>query len=177
MSSDDFSEKNNVFLGGREVHETSVPVTRLIVRELKAEQRRTGLTGYALLRKLDNIPNGLTGDGINKWFMIFDGPVQRAPPEHINFVIAEYKKQPNVKKRWRKEKRVPITDDFLADLDKELARTGVVSKRIFTSNFDCPEGLNYPIFVSWRNRTTKQAFPSYMNAVMNHLKSLPDKDK
>jgi hypothetical protein len=150
-------------------------LSRDIIQQVKKEQRRTGLTPYALLRKQNSIPDGLTGDNINNWFDMSGRPVLKIPFLFIDYVLKAYRAQPDTPKRFRKKKRIPIDMTFLKKLESELNRTGCTVAGIFKGDFNCPEGLTLNIVGMWRRGNVKKAFPHYMEAVLEYLECLPDK--
>lgn len=180
MPVDDFS-KNNIFSSASIAEEANlVPITREIIKKLKSEQRRTGLTGYALMKLQDDPPKGLTGNIVNAMFDAHSGPVQRTPEHFLAFVFEAYKKLPDTPRRWRSEKEnggyIPVTDEFRQLILNEVKRTGVKVNTLLTKAARTQETKAKPQAVySWLNDKTVEADREAMEELEQLYAALPTK--
>lgn len=152
-----------------------IVLSREIIKLLKREQRRTGLSPYALLRVQDTIPVGLMETDINGWLDMSGKPVVKVPFLFLHFVLNAYKKQPSVSRRFKSEKRVAIMPDYLDTLERELDRTGFSVEDIFRQNYDFPHGLSAATVRAWQRGDIGSAFPSSMAALLEFLRDVADK--
>ncbi|MBZ0098556.1 MAG: hypothetical protein K8F30_05705 [Taibaiella sp.] len=151
-----------------------VPITPKIILELKTQQLRTGVSLQTLLKKQGNIPLGLGLAEAMSWFDAF-GPVKMAEKAHIDFILGCWAHEPNVQKKGQGGKRRKISKTYIAALEFEQKRTGVKIPQLLKQSEGVPFGLTVFIVREWLKGNVKQAFPEYLDFVLNAYKALPDK--
>lgn len=140
-----------------------IKLTDEVIQELRRLREETGIGPQLLLRGCAEVPKGLSAAAITAWLR---GTTKRANEHHLNFAI----------ERWRSvTPRVKITRAHLTEIKRHALRSGVVWHSLLSSIEPRPEGLDSRTISGWVNGYVKTARADHLNAVIEALQSLPDK--
>jgi len=137
--------------------------------KLKQEKDRTGVSPYRLLTSFAfDPPKGLNRRNIEAWLDCNFKTVRR---RHYKWVVAAYEGLPDCT-------RIAMSDEHLAMLRSEIARTGKGSKAILRGKRrQMPEGLNSGIIDQWLNGNVQSASEQHWNWVrQTYAEDQPDPD-
>lgn len=133
---------------------------------LENEIARTGIGGKKIIKSMgDDVPEGFTLGTFVGWYKRTS---QSADPLHWHALITAYKTLPTVKQK------MPLTDEHIALLENEIARTGKGQKAVLTLiGNNTSKGLTDAIVNSWRKKLVKTADPDHWNALITAYEQLP----
>lgn len=143
-----------------------IPVTDEIRAKLRLERNRTGIAPSTLLRlSKDAVPKGLSLRMPGHWIR---GDAAHVDPDHLEFVLRLYERQPTVK--WESE-----ADSRFRDIvQSEILRTGVRPGRLLgASSSNKPEGLSSYAVSRWMKGTGPQIAQSYLAYLLDQYAALP----
>lgn len=119
-----------------------IEITPDLVKELKAELRRTGLGPQAILRGTRNSrPKGLNTYQVKKWL---NGSECSANKVHVSFIRQRWASFPDKKEVW-----LGLDTGKRALLKQKLHETGLSVNSLFAERSDLPEGMNWKILHSY----------------------------
>lgn len=72
------------------------PISDIFRQKLHTERKRTGVSSAGLLIEASDPPDGLTANIINSWLT---GRAKTARKDHMDWVIATYRRAPNKDER------------------------------------------------------------------------------
>lgn len=142
----------------------------VITPELRAEMRdhrnRTGAGPNALMRGLRPGASGrVEPTTIRAWM---SGPTKTAEREHVELVLKRWQKLPD-----KSEVMISVSDQHIAHVRAELARTGVSQSQLFQDRKDIPKGLTHPIFLHFLNGRTQEFPKDCYEYIVVFLRELP----
>lgn len=140
-----------------------IKLTDDVIQELRRLREETGVGPQLLLRGCEGIPRGLSAAAITAWLR---GTTKRVSEHHLNYVL----------ERWRSvTPRIKIKCAHLAEIRRHALRSGVEWHSLLSSIEPRPEGLDGQTISSWVNGYVKTARTDHLTAVIDTLRSLPDK--
>lgn len=167
--------------------EELVTLGRSVTALLRAETKRTGAGPRDLLEDGHKRPEGLTPRVINRLLL---GTVPRLPKAQLDYIIARFAALPDKAVastpegyRPKSGRRVasstgvwlPLTDEMVAELNRELHRTGLGSTSFLTACEDAPPGLNPSMITGWLKGRRRTVNPDLWHYTSERLKTLPDR--
>ncbi|MPT47978.1 MAG: hypothetical protein E2598_06100 [Sphingobium sp.] len=162
----------------------SIPYTHEMKSAFLAECARTGNGTHLLLKRMTDLPQGLTITIIGKWRN--DASLTTIHEVHWCYVMNFLASLPSVsqpvsiehkKKAYtggRPEHR-PISDRTLAELRFQYKRTGVGIDKLWREADNKPASLSSSIIKGWMSGQVRSAIPKHVRYVLDYYKSLPDK--
>ena len=145
-----------------------VEVTEDVSLMLRAYRDQSGVGPYALLRgRRADRPKGLKSPMVQRWLEGQAGGVRK---DHLDFVLA----------RWRavingSRDRVPITGDYLAQLQLHRTRSGVGPTKLLTLG-GVPDSLSVAMLRNWINGKIGTARRDHLEFVLERWAALPTAD-
>lgn len=146
-----------------------VEVTEDVSSMLRAYRDQSGVGPYALLRgRRADRPKGLKSPMVQRWLEGQAGGVRK---DHLDFVLA----------RWRavingSRDRVPITGDYLAQLQLHRTRSGVGPTKLLALAGGVPDGLSVAMLRNWINGKIGTARRDHLQFVLERWAALPTAD-
>lgn len=143
-----------------------VKVSEEILKMLKEEQHRSGVSPQALMQRIDYIPEGLTVYHIEN---VMRGLTKTTRRTYMELLISEWKKQPDA------PARVPITSDLARHMMKEKGRTGIGPMALLWNTKEIrPSGLTTSLMDAWLSRRTRSARKDHIDFVLERWRKMPN---
>ena len=143
-----------------------IPLTPERIDALRAEEAATSVSAYALLKDVDDAPEGLTSRTVYNWFA---GRVKNAPANHYAYVLDLWLAQP-------RNQKLKITPEMRTELEAAIAATSIPLRLAIEP--PQPEGCTITLsrIRQWRDGTTKTAMSIDWNFLLERLTSPPFAD-
>lgn len=169
-------------------------LTKQIRARILTERKRTGVGFTKLLRRAQNVPDGLSSKLISTWLR----EVQTARSDHLNFVFDAYAALPPIEMavpasntvnvpspqierlgrrvpvKRQKNPMQPISDVQRKAMRDELKRSSLRYATIMTLIPSEFSGVSLQMIKGWLNGSIAKARPEYWDCIMDVLKGLPD---
>ena len=149
-----------------------IPITPQIRKALKAHHNRTGVSPRALLQKQGDVPDSLILPEFLRWFDSY-GPPTVTEKKNLDYVLRCWEKEPDTKKRNRKEQRISLKPADILLLQTQRTRTGCNAVELL-KRVAPPEGLNECVVRDILSGRVKQVFPKYLEYLKRAYKAQPD---
>ncbi|MCF8496389.1 MAG: DEAD/DEAH box helicase family protein [Alphaproteobacteria bacterium] len=150
----------------------SKPKSKLISKKdqkhFKAEQTRTGLSGFTLYKKILTPFEGMSELDAKD---IVSGRKKKAPPSWVTFLKMEYKKQASV---IPQPKREPISKEDRNFFSIQTNRTKLGGHAVFKKIKNPPLGLTWKKAVKIALGEAESAVPSYVSTLKKAYLDQPD---
>lgn len=158
-----------------------VLITPTIRSQLCAERDRTGKTPIGLLRGRNDVPSGLNVTSVLSWMVEPFGALIEADGQHLNYILDCWAKEPDKLKMGHKSTRIKVTQTYLDELTKEQERTGLNISAFFRmiardKQIIKPTGVNEHMVRAWQSGQIKQAYPEFLDFVIDTYKKQPDEN-
>lgn len=164
----------------------AIELTRPLRKALKAAIERTGIPPRLLLKGRLDLPAGLNVRVVNMWLR---GSSPSAQVDHLRYVCEAMSALPSASdcpdgvvhgsksgpRGHGLHARIAVTDDMVARLMHELARTGAALETVASSGSGGPASLTRGVLTKLRNRTLASIRADHWDFVIGHLAGLPDK--
>jgi len=144
-----------------------IPITDEMRERLRAEVERTGTGAMRLLRGAKDKPPGLSASVVGTWL---SGVAKQAVPAHFDYVLSRLA-------ALGENRRIPMTAAMGAEIESELARTGIGPTALLRLGRNAPADLTDQILTSWMSdeRRPNSASESHWSFAMTTLRALPDR--
>ena len=136
---------------------------------LTEEEKRTGLKGNAIFRKMENHPDRMEP---HHAVTIVSGDKKYAPPSWVDALLSTYAQQPDAKVELETK---PIPKRKIDKIQSEYRRTGVAGKTLFKSIKEHPTGLTAEILQRIVSGQRTSEAEGWSDAIISAYAELPDK--
>jgi len=141
-------------------------VTDTILDEIKAEEARTGLGGFALYHKMKKPPAGLSRDVTGR---IVTGHSRYPESIYLKRIRSTYKRQPD-------ETRKPVSLYYRKKIRAERDRTKISADSLLKEMINVPEGLQaHAVQTILTEENNVYLSAEQLNAILDTYKELPDR--
>lgn len=151
-----------------EVAGRKVPLTEVMIEELRFLMEKTGMGVQALFREARNRPPRLSNAMVNGWF---SGKTRRVQLEHYEYVLNRLRR---LESEGIRNTRVPFTPEMLNALKRERKRTGISTTRLLSYSEDPPEGLTAAMITNWLMGVSRFVKREHYEFVLDLWKKLPE---
>ncbi len=143
-----------------------VVLTEEKLSSLRAHIERTGITIPALLKGHKEETKGITYKIVYDWLT---GRIKTADANHYETLIKIFEKFPDLNEEY-----IYVSQEIVKTLQREKARSGVSTKKLFQEAEIIPEGLTAVHAENIVRDLTKKTRHSYLEFLINEWKKQPD---